>query len=82
VRLNRGAAIAERDGAAAGLAEIDAIAGLDRYTLWHAARAVLLDRLGRTTEAAAAREQALALDANEAVRRHLTQGPAAAPRST
>ncbi len=49
VRLNRAAAVAERDGAAAGLGLVDAIEGLDRYPLWHATRAVLLRRLGRPT---------------------------------
>ncbi len=71
VRLNRGAAIAERDGAAAGLAEIDLLTGLGRYPFWHASRAVLLDRLGRTAEAQAARQAALALDTNSALRRFL-----------
>ena len=47
VRLNRAAAVAERDGAEAGLALVDAIEGLDGYSLWHASRAVLLRRLGR-----------------------------------
>jgi RNA polymerase sigma-70 factor (ECF subfamily) len=71
VRLNRGAAIAERDGPAAGLAVIDALPGLERYALWHASRAVLLGRLGRVAEADAARARALALETNAAVRRHL-----------
>jgi RNA polymerase sigma-70 factor (ECF subfamily) len=46
VRLNRAAAVAERDGAAAGLAEMDAIEGLESYELWHLSREVLLRRLG------------------------------------
>jgi RNA polymerase sigma-70 factor, ECF subfamily len=75
-RLNRAVAIAERDGASAGLAAIDAIAGLERYALRHGARALLLDRLGRTEEAAAARAAALALEPNAAVRRHLMSGGA------
>ncbi len=54
VRLNRAAAVAERDGAEAGLALVDAIEGLDGYPLWHASRAVLLRRLGRDAEAAEA----------------------------
>lgn len=54
VRLNRAAALAERDGAAAGLAAVDAIDGLAAYPWWHATRAVLLRRLGRDDEAAAA----------------------------
>ncbi|MEO6511255.1 MAG: sigma-70 family RNA polymerase sigma factor [Nocardioides sp.] len=47
VRLNRAAAVAERDGAEAGLALVDAIEGLEGYELWHASREVLLRRLGR-----------------------------------
>jgi RNA polymerase sigma-70 factor (ECF subfamily) len=54
VRLNRAAAVAERDGAEAGLALVDAIEGLEGYELWHASRAVLLRRLGRDEEAAEA----------------------------
>ena len=68
VRLNRAAAIAERDGAAAGLALVDAIAGLEVYALWHATRGVLLRRLGRTEEAAAADARATALPLNDAQR--------------
>jgi RNA polymerase sigma-70 factor (ECF subfamily) len=70
-RLNRGVAIAERDGARAGLAVIDTLTGLERYALWPAARAVLLDRLDRPAEAEAARAAALALEANAAVRRQI-----------
>ena len=51
IRLNRAVAVAERDGAAAGLAALDAVAGLDAYALWHAARAELLLRDGRPDEA-------------------------------
>jgi RNA polymerase sigma factor (sigma-70 family) len=64
VRLNRAAAIAERDGAPAGLAEMDGIEGLDDYPYWHASRADLLDRLGRRSEAAKAFDRALALRLN------------------
>ncbi|SEF28472.1 RNA polymerase sigma-70 factor, ECF subfamily [Amycolatopsis pretoriensis] len=46
VRLNRAAAVAERDGPAAGLALVDALPGLDDYPWWHASRAELLHRLG------------------------------------
>jgi RNA polymerase sigma-70 factor, ECF subfamily len=70
-RLNRGAAIAERDGAEAGLAVIDTLSQLAHYPLWHASRAALLDRLGRANEAASARAAALALETNAAVRRHI-----------
>jgi RNA polymerase sigma-70 factor (ECF subfamily) len=64
VRLNRAAAIAERDGPPAGLAEMDGIEGLDDYPYWHASRADLLDRLGRRSEAAKAFDRALALRLN------------------
>jgi len=64
VRLNRAAAIAERDGPPAGLAEMDGIDGLDDYPYWHASRADLLDRLGRRSEAADAFDRALALRLN------------------
>ena len=66
VELNRAAAIAMRDGPAAGLALIDAILArgeLADYHLAHSARADLCRRLGRTAEARASYERALALDA-------------------
>ncbi len=53
VALNRGVALAEVEGPAAGLAVLDTLY-LDSYHLFHAARADLLQRLGRTDEAAAA----------------------------
>jgi len=68
VRLNRAAAVAERDGAAAGLALVEGIAGLDGYALWHATRGVLLRRLHREAEAADADAQAAALPLNDAQR--------------
>jgi RNA polymerase sigma-70 factor (ECF subfamily) len=71
VRLNRGVAIAERDGPEAGLGELDGLSGLDRYPLWHAARAKLLDRAGRRADAAQARQLALALETSEALRRRI-----------
>lgn len=71
VRLNRAAALAERDGPAVGLAEVDRIEGLDAYPYWHASRGDLLDRLDRTDEAAAAYRRALALGVNAAHFDHL-----------
>jgi RNA polymerase sigma-70 factor (ECF subfamily) len=71
VRLNRGVAVAERDGPQAGLAAVDGLVGLERYALWHATRAALLDRLDRGADAGSARDAALALDANAAVRRRI-----------
>jgi RNA polymerase sigma factor (sigma-70 family) len=60
VRLNRAAAVAERDGPAAGLELLDGIAGLEGYPWWHAGRAELLRRLGRGDEARAAADRAAA----------------------
>ena len=60
VELNRAAAVAMRDGPAAGLALIDAIlerGDLVDYYLAHSARAELCRRLGRTAEARASYEQ-------------------------
>jgi RNA polymerase sigma-70 factor, ECF subfamily len=66
VALNRAVAVAEVRGPAAGLAAVDDLrsAGLDSYYLFHAARADLLRRLGRSAEAAAAYAAARALTAN------------------
>jgi RNA polymerase sigma-70 factor (ECF subfamily) len=70
-RLNRAAAVAERDGPGTGLALVDAIDGLSGYPWWHATRAELLQRLGRPAEARAAYEQALALGMNDPQAGHL-----------
>jgi RNA polymerase sigma-70 factor (ECF subfamily) len=64
VGLNRAVAIAMCDGPEAGLAQIDALLAhgeLANYHLAHAARADLYRRLGRTAEARASYERALAL---------------------
>lgn len=72
-RLNRALALAERDGPSAGLAEIEPLADrLDRYHLYHAARADLLRRLGRDAEARTADRRALELTDNPAERRLLS----------
>jgi RNA polymerase sigma-70 factor (ECF subfamily) len=74
VRLNRAVAIAMRDGPAAGLGAVEALADdsrLDGYHLYHAARADLLRRLGRREEATDAYGTALALAANPVERRFL-----------
>jgi RNA polymerase sigma-70 factor (ECF subfamily) len=74
VELNRAAAVAMRDGPAAGLALIDAILArgeLGGYHLAHAARADLLRRLGRSDDARRAYERALTLATQEAERRFL-----------
>jgi RNA polymerase sigma-70 factor (ECF subfamily) len=72
VALNRALAVAELDGPAAALAEIEPLAArLDGYHLFHAARGELLRRLGRLDEARAADRRALSLTDNPAERRLL-----------
>jgi RNA polymerase sigma-70 factor (ECF subfamily) len=74
IELNRAAAIAMRDGPEHGLALIDTIlvrGDLTDYPLAHAARADLLRRLKRSTEARPAYERALALSVEEPARRFL-----------
>jgi RNA polymerase sigma-70 factor (ECF subfamily) len=67
VALNRAVALAEVAGPGAALEAVDGLE-LDGYHLFHVTRADLLDRLGRTDEAAEALERALELTANEAER--------------
>jgi RNA polymerase sigma-70 factor, ECF subfamily len=76
VALNRAVAVAELDGPAVALAEVDAL-DLDDYHLYHAIRADLLRRLGRRAEAAAAYDRAVALAGNAAERAYLTARRAA-----
>jgi len=74
VQLNRAVAIAMRDGPEAGLAHIDAVlehGELANYYLAHSARADMYRRLGRTAEARASYEKALALTQQEPERRFL-----------
>src|SRR5271155_1636024 len=74
VELNRGAAIAMRDGPAAGLALIDALlvrGELADYHLAYSARADLCRRLGRVQEATTAYQRALALTQQGPERRFL-----------
>jgi len=74
VELNRAAAVAMRDGPAAGLAIVNAILArgdLDDYHLAHSARADLCRRLGRLADARASYERALALTKQEPERRFL-----------
>ena len=68
VELNRAVALAEVDGPERGLELVEAIEGLDRYQPLHAARADLLARLGRATEARAAYRRAIELTDNAAQR--------------
>jgi RNA polymerase sigma-70 factor (ECF subfamily) len=74
VELNRAVAVAMRDTPQAGLELIDAILArgdLSDYHLAHAARADLCRRLGKTAEARASYERALALTRQETERRFL-----------
>jgi RNA polymerase sigma-70 factor (ECF subfamily) len=74
VELNRAVAVAVRDGPAAGLALVEAIQArgeLPDYHLAHAARADFCRRLGRTADARASYERAIALSRQEPERRFL-----------
>jgi RNA polymerase sigma-70 factor, ECF subfamily len=74
VELNRAVAVAMRDGAAAGLALVDAILArgdLADYHLAHSAQADLCRRLGKKAEARAAYERAAALTLQGPERRFL-----------
>ena len=76
VYLNRAVAIAMRDGPEAGLTHIDAVLAhgeLANYYLAHAARADMCRRLGRTAEARASYEKALALTQQEPERQFLQE---------
>jgi len=72
VALNRCVAVAEVHGPGAALGLLDQL-DLGEYHLFHAARADLLRRLGRTADAAAAYDAALARTANGAERAFLTR---------
>jgi RNA polymerase sigma-70 factor (ECF subfamily) len=74
VELNRAVAVATRDGAAAGVAIIDAIlerGELSDYRPAHAARAELFRQLGNTREARVSYKRAIALARQEPERRLL-----------
>ena len=76
VELNRAVAIAMCDGPEAGLAQIDAVlehGELANYYLAHSARADMCRRLGRTAEARASYEKALALTQQEPERQFLQE---------
>jgi RNA polymerase sigma-70 factor, ECF subfamily len=76
VQLNRAVAIAMRDGPEVGLTHIEAVlehGELANYYLAHSARADMYRRLGRTTEARASYEKALALTQQEPERRFLQE---------
>ncbi len=74
VELNRAVAIAMADGPDAGLRLLDPLAvDLDRYHLFHAARADLLRRAARDEAAVAAYDRAIELVSNDAERRYLSR---------
>jgi RNA polymerase sigma-70 factor (ECF subfamily) len=81
VQLNRAVAIAMRDGPEIGLKHIDAVlehcsgkqGDLANYYLAHSARADMYRRLGRTAEARASYEKALALTQQEPERQFLEE---------
>jgi RNA polymerase sigma-70 factor (ECF subfamily) len=76
VQLNRAVAIAMCDGPEAGLTHIDAVlehGELANYYLAHSARADMYRRLGRTAEARASYEKALALTQQEPERQFLQE---------
>ena len=70
VELNRAIAVAEAEGAEAGLALVDRL-DLDGYQYFHSTRADLLRRLGRSDEARTEYERALELAYSEPERRFL-----------
>lgn len=71
VLVNRAVAVAFRDGFAAGLAALDAVDPAAVPSAFHATRADLLRRAGRTAEAWAEYALALPLAPTEPVRAHL-----------
>ena len=74
IELNRAIAIAMHKGPEAGLQQIDAIlkrGDLDDYHLAHSARAELCRKLGRTNQARASWERALALSQQDPERRFI-----------
>ncbi|HEU4320304.1 MAG TPA: RNA polymerase sigma factor [Acidimicrobiia bacterium] len=70
VELNRAIAIAETGRVEAALEDVERL-DLEDYYLWHATRAELLGRLGRTEEARAAFLAGAELTDNRAEQRHL-----------
>jgi RNA polymerase sigma-70 factor (ECF subfamily) len=82
IALNRTVAVAQLEGPATGLQQLDALlAGgdLDNYQLAHAARADFLRRLGRHADARKAYTRAIELTAQGPARRFLERRLAALP---
>ena len=72
--LNRAIAVAELDGPEVGLSAVDRLeAKLSDYHAYHATRADLLRRLGRSHESRAAYDKALGLTGNSAELAYLTR---------
>jgi RNA polymerase sigma-70 factor (ECF subfamily) len=75
VALNHAVAVAMSDGLEIGLAQIEKIGAsgeLEKYYLFHAARADILRRLGRRTESAEAYAAALRLVTNQVEKNYLS----------
>jgi len=75
-RINRAVAVAERDGAAAGMDALESVsadARMDAYQPFWAARAYLLARLGVRDAARRAYEVAIGLERDPAVREYLLE---------
>lgn len=72
VALNRAVVTAELDGPEVALAAVDRLP-LEGYHAFHATRAELLRRLGRSAEARAAYTRAIELASNDGEVRHLTR---------
>jgi len=74
VAMNRAIAVAELDGPGVALASVDRLAEpLAGYHAFHATRADLLRRLGRTAESRAAYDRAIELSGNTAEVAYLTR---------
>ena len=76
VEANRAVAVAMAEGPAAGLVILDAVAHHPQLRQWpqlHLARADLLTRLGRATEAVAAYQAALQLEPAAPERRFIAR---------
>ena len=72
VALNRAVAVAELDGPHVALTLVDRLP-LEGYHAWHATRADLLRRLGRSADAREQYDAAIAATENSAERAYLTR---------
>ena len=72
VRLNRAIAVAELDGPEVALAQVNGLP-LEGYHAFHATRADLLRRLGRSVQSRAAYDRAIGLTVNTAETAYLTR---------